>query len=1094
MNGLNQLRAVTGLRVALALLVGGASSTWAAEAAPSFTTVTSGARASITARDGDAMFNAEFFAGDDLTGPPVVSRLDPAVGGSGPGRSARWSATVTPKQTGVYPLGLRSLGAAELRIDGNRLARHEADHSDWSARTVVAVPMVAGKPYELVVESRLSGGQGKVALEWADPAPVPEAAQRPVRQELLAGPAVGGLIGEPRPRENSAYVLEPRPNGTVVLREKSSGAAAVFRGEFLVVHQPPGQEVKLDPKGGKYQDDGPVGDINYVVPSWEKETDFFTAAHPRTRLRATALMISGTKFQWILAAQPAFALAAELILPEGGEPPVLRFRLQAKAAGQFSVGFAGAPDVAPEAAEWIWQPLVWTGKRFPNRSYFTKEFQCPLPWVMTGVDGAAIGVGADPVEMPYRMPTISDSRFGVLVRNAAGAAQPLVFAPVLGGPGSALPAGGGSEFTLRLLVRRGPWFEAFKHLARTLYGLGDVRENGLCSLNTTIDNLMAFLLTDQYSYWFPRYKTWGYHNDGGPGAGRQQSAADAVSLALVTDHAGFFEKRARPTLEYFLSRNTVSTQFSQPKFMGGFVNNATDLVAAYRLTGGRTTVIRELLADRAFGADTGKKPPPSGRNQIHVARQELTAALAEYRLSGDRAALARARVAGDRYVALRVAQPVRDFRDAGSSFWSELAAAYDLLYELWQETADERYLRAAGAAMAEFTAYVYLVPVIPSGDFVAQPGGRYNHQPVPEEIVPAWRVSPNGLTAECAGTAHSHRGVYMASHPGYMARLAHDLGEPFFRDLARHAIVGRYANYPSYAYRNGFTTVHQQADYPLRPFEEIKKFTSAHYNHPLPMTAFLVDYLVGEAYQRSEGAIDFPSDYTNTGAFFRNRVYGARPGRFHGESGAFLWLPRGLVRTGSIQANYVAARGRGRLYLAFANQAAAELTIPFTVDPRRVALSGERRARTWIGSRPGPDLMVRDGSGTVTIPAKGQVSVAIEDVAVATEIQEAMLDPQSPPLSPSAAVRIPTEVGTVAATALRFGRDLTSVHVWTAAGPAEVARMTVLQGERTLAVSAEFPFEVTLPVEDGEAEFAVRVALARRDGRDVTVPVRLRLR
>jgi hypothetical protein len=98
---------------------------------------------------------------------------------------------------------------------------------------------------------------------------------------------------------------------------------------------------------------------------------------------------------------------------------------------------------------------VWTGKRFPNRSYFTKEFQCPIPWVMTGVGGAAIGVGADPAEMPYRMPTISDSRFGVLVRNAAGEAQPMLFAPVLGGPGSTLAAGATTTFTLRLLVRRG---------------------------------------------------------------------------------------------------------------------------------------------------------------------------------------------------------------------------------------------------------------------------------------------------------------------------------------------------------------------------------------------------------------------------------------------------------------------------------------------------------------------------------------------------------------------------------------------------------------------------------------------------------------
>src|SRR5205823_4125733 len=115
-------------------------------------------------------------------------------------------------------------------------------------------------------------------------------------------------------------------------------------------------------------------------------------------------------------------------------------------------------------------------------------------------------------------------------------------------------------------------------------------------------------------------------------------------------------------------------------------------------------------------------------------------------------------------------------------------------------------------------------------------------------------------------------------------------------------------------------------DYPLRSFEEIKKFTSAHYNHPLPMCAFLVDYLVSETWCRSQKQIVFPSDYTNTGAYFRNKVYGARPGRFYDETGVNLWLPRGLLKSDSIQLNYLAGYGNGKLYLALANQSKQPVT------------------------------------------------------------------------------------------------------------------------------------------------------------------------
>lgn len=1042
--------------------------------ATAYTPLGTGPLGEINARDGDRAFNAVYFANAVLAGAPAVTRLEAHVGAETElpaavgveGFSARWTGTLTPAVSGVFPI--RVTGPLSLRVDGRLLA---SGPENGPGAAIAQLPMKQGRPYEIVIESAGLARGTPLAVEWGTPASLPAEAATEEPDEARAGPPAGATVGVAVAMENSAYRAESRSDGSLVLTEKRSGAQAVFAPEFAVVHQPAGRETKMDAKGGKYLDEGSVGNTNYVVPSWEKETDYLVAARPRTRLKAGASRAESGRLVWEFPAQPGYALHAEIELPADGTEPVLRFELTPKAPGQFSVGYVGAPARPMREADWIWQPLVWQDRRFPNRSYLTKEFQCPIPFVMAGADGAAVGVGADPAEMPYRMPTIADSRFGVLVRNAAGEAQPMLFAPILGGPESRRKAGEAYSFRLRLVVRQGAWFDAYAHLARSLYQFGDARENVGVSLNTTIENMTDYFLRDEFVYWYPRYKTWGYQNDGGPGTGRQQSAADAISLALVFDRRDVFEQRARPTLEYSLSRKSNTTKFDAADFMGGFVNYPVDMAAAFRLSGGRTTLLREKL-------EPAIHRPISAATPILTERDGLELNLAWYRVTKDRTFLERAVAAGDRYVAARVAKPAADFGDVRSSFWTELAPGYDLLYELYRASGERRFLLAAAAAMRAFSGYTYLVPVTPAGNFTANPGGSYNGQPVPEEIVPAWQVSANGLAAECAGTAHSHRGVFMTSYAGYMARIGAEASEPVFTDIARNAVVGRYANYPSYAYRNGYTTVHQKADYPLRSFEEIKKFTSAHYNHPLPMTAFLVDYLVGDFAARSGGRIEFEADFTNTGAYFRNRLYGAHAGRFFGDEGVYLWLPKGLLAVGSPQLNHLAARGNGKLYLAFANQSASPVTAVFSLDARRARMVGVRQAVLWQDGRPAGTVEVRDGRATVTVAPKGLTALIIPEVETITEIQDAALDPGSAPLPEGSSVTVKASFGPVTASALRFGRGLTSVHVWLKAGPGEVksAKLRATVGGRVVeAVCDRYPFEFTVPVEDSAEDFRFTV-------------------
>ncbi len=241
------------------------------------------------------------------------------------------------------------------------------------------------------------------------------------------------------------------------------------------------------------------------------------------------------------------------------------------------------------------------------------------------------------------------------------------------------------------------------------------------------------------------------------------------------------------------------------------------------------------------------------------------------------------------------------------------------------------------------------------------------------------------------------------------------------------------------------------------------------------MTAFLIDYLVSETYYRSAGQINFPSEYTNTGAYFHNKVYGNRSGQFYDEKGVNLWLPKGLLKTDSIQVNYLAAYGNNKLYLALGNQSKQRVTTKITMNPAKVKLSGNHQCKVWIDNKPSADITMTDGSAVVTISPKGLTCLAVDDAEVITEVSQAMLDKASATLPVDSFKTISTPFDSVTATALRFGKGLTTIHVWLKAGPDKVKKTKLIytiEGKSQEAVCTEFPYEFTVPVLDSAKTFS----------------------
>ena len=125
--------------------------------------------------------HAEYFAGGDLGGAPVLTRTEPTldIPGTPAGVpehwSARWTGTITPPETGRYRLSLLAGGLVRLSIGGKLVAdayRETTQFIDGPRYPVDAnVELTAGKPVPIEVEysskSELFGAQ--IHLAWQRP-------------------------------------------------------------------------------------------------------------------------------------------------------------------------------------------------------------------------------------------------------------------------------------------------------------------------------------------------------------------------------------------------------------------------------------------------------------------------------------------------------------------------------------------------------------------------------------------------------------------------------------------------------------------------------------------------------------------------------------------------------------------------------------------------------------------------------------------------------------------------------------------------------------------------------------------------------------
>jgi len=472
-------------------------------------------------------------------------------------------------------------------------------------------------------------------------------------------------------------------------------------------------------------------------------------------------------------------------------------------------------------------------------------------------------------------------------------------------------------------------------------------------------------------------------------------------------------------------------------------------------------------------------------------------ALALYRATGKKEWLDKATAGADEYIKRRVDTPQANWQDPdsrGMFFWPSYTSQWIELFELYQETKNEKYLAAAHKGARAYTQYIWMCPQVPEGDVLVNKGGvapSYRNSPkfkkiqVPEEMAPAWRLSEFGLTSESSGTCKGHRAVFLASYGPYMLRLGTAANDAFVYANGRHAVVGRSTSFPGYHINTARTTAYEKPDFAMRPLEELNSTTSLHYNHIWPHVAMQLDYLISDAVTRSVGAVDFPSHYAEGYAYMQSKVYGDRPGTFYGEKDVWLWMPKGLVKSDNIEVNYVAARGNGKLYLVLTNQSDQDVTTKLTLNESLLPgiKSSPRDASVWLQNKPADRANVEGGAVTVPVAPRGITALAIDGVEAKPAFQQQVVLGDTKPWSKDLAR---FELGKGQGMVLNMGPNLTNGYVYLQAN-GEVFKSVKLKykagGEEKAIDDSSYPFEYTVPLAPDAMSFEFAVEATTPDGK-----------
>lgn len=734
------------------------------------------------------------------------------------------------------------------------------------------------------------------------------------------------------------------------------------------------------------------------TPATTTQTDFYKVASTST-FRAKRIQQQSSQTVTLgFDSGPASELILVIGLSPDAQAPLLRWSILPKQKGWFSVGFTGIQPVAATSLDFLYQPLVWSWKRFPIQTTLTPEAFATTAAVFTTANDVTEGITPDPVEIPYRFATFSNSRFGLSVRDNNGQARPMLFAPILGGQESALQPGQVYTFGARYALVHGSWYTGLTYILKSIFAYRNERQNATQSLNQTFENMVSYALNDKLAGWIPDLKGSDYRTDV-QGTVKNVSALHPLSIALTTGDMDVYLRRAVPMMEYVMSRQKLlfsieaSTQKQAPShFLYGPCVEMMELASLNDMLA-TTSQVFKAETNRIFGQ------PRTLNLQTVSGDSTWQDYLARYRVVNDKTLLAKAKTLADAYLKTDIDNYPTDFTnspgliDSQAAFYTDFGPkGYDLL-ELYEETNEKKYADAAILAAKQLLLWLRSNPFAPDSVITVNKGGKVPAfstnalSDSPEQRVPAWRTSLVGLPPEQPNTYAVGGPIMLTNHAAFLLRIASLTQDSLFQEAAYNAILGRYANFPGYYFTSLATTIYQQPDYPLH--EEIF-YNAFFYNHIWDHIALLQDFLVSDARLKSKGQITFPSAYAPGYAYLTSKVYGHRPGMIFGNTNIRLWLPAKALQSTTTALNHLLGYSDKDTYLVLTNTTAKEVKADLFLNPDVVRWNADQTypITTYRSRTDTTNGTFQNGQLAVNVPANGLVAVKLRGLTTQSATQQ----------------------------------------------------------------------------------------------------------
>ncbi|MCX6934269.1 MAG: hypothetical protein NTZ29_16565, partial [Verrucomicrobia bacterium] len=205
---------------------------------------------------------------------------------------------------------------------------------------------------------------------------------------LLASAA--RVSAQPVALQNQLYRIEVAPAAIVVTRLDAPGLTREIRPELTL------QFTATDPGYTDARAEGATRVAAWKAPEAKAAVHDFWSVGAVSALRSTRVVATAARTAELEFPPSASGrLTLVVRLDEGSAPPAFTWRLTATQPGWFSVGFTGVSPRDPASLNFLYQPLVWSWKRFPVAPVLTPENFATTAAVFTNVASATEGLAPD---------------------------------------------------------------------------------------------------------------------------------------------------------------------------------------------------------------------------------------------------------------------------------------------------------------------------------------------------------------------------------------------------------------------------------------------------------------------------------------------------------------------------------------------------------------------------------------------------------------------------------------------------------------------------------------------------------------------------